>query len=55
MLQAAAPVTDQLALFGNAPHPVVDALKSIDPDAITPREALALLAKLVEQAKQSAQ
>ncbi|HET9327684.1 MAG TPA: DNA mismatch repair protein MutS [Candidatus Eisenbacteria bacterium] len=36
----------QLPLFGTAPHPVVEALRSADLDATTPLEALALLAEL---------
>jgi DNA mismatch repair protein MutS len=44
---------DQLTLFGtSAPHPVVDRLKTIDPNATTPLQALTLLAQLVEEAKQ---
>jgi DNA mismatch repair protein MutS len=43
---------DQLLLFGTlAPHPVVDRLKTIEPNATTPLQALALLAELVEEAK----
>ena len=42
----------QLALFdGQQPHPVVDRLKGLDPNATTPLQALALLAELVEEAK----
>jgi DNA mismatch repair protein MutS len=33
------------------PHPVVDRLKGLDPNATTPLQALALLAQLVEEAK----
>jgi DNA mismatch repair protein MutS len=51
-VQRAAPAADQLALFGSAAHPVVEALKQLDPDSISPREALALLAKMVEQARE---
>jgi DNA mismatch repair protein MutS len=43
---------EQLALFGAPqPHPVVDRLKTVDPNATTPLEALTLLAQLVEEAK----
>ena len=43
----------QLALFdGQQPHPVVDRLKGLDQNATTPLQALALLAELVEEAKQ---
>jgi hypothetical protein len=31
---------------------VVDRLKEIDPDALTPRQALTLLAELAEQARE---
>jgi DNA mismatch repair protein MutS len=42
----------QLTLFGTpAPHPVIDRLKAVDPNATTPLQALALLAELVEDAK----
>ncbi|WP_160153981.1 DNA mismatch repair protein MutS [Microbulbifer sp. ALW1] len=30
----------QVDLFGSAPHPAVEALKSLDPDDLTPRQAL---------------
>src|SRR5690606_9826419 len=43
----------QLALF-TAPHPALERLRAIDPDALTPREALNLLADLVEAAKEQA-
>jgi DNA mismatch repair protein MutS len=43
---------EQLALFGAPqPHPVVDRLKTVDPNATTPLQALTLLAQLVEEAK----
>jgi DNA mismatch repair protein MutS len=49
--QSVAP-EDQFTLFGTpAPHPVVDRLKAVDPNATTPLQALALLAELVEDAK----
>ena len=38
----------QLGLFG-APHPALERLRKLDPDALTPREALNLLAELVEE------
>jgi DNA mismatch repair protein MutS len=42
---------EQLGLFESAkPHPVVEELKEIDVDDLTPRQALELLAKLVEKA-----
>ncbi len=48
--------TDQLALFalGTAPHPVIDRLKTIDPNALTPLDALNLLAALVSQVRDDA-
>jgi len=46
-----APV-DQLTLFGAATHPVVDELKTIDPQQLTPLEALTLLDRLVSRARQ---
>jgi DNA mismatch repair protein MutS len=45
-------VTEQLGLFGSAPHPVVEELKQLDPNEITPIESLALLNRLVTRAKQ---
>ena len=42
---------EQLGLFDIAkPHPVVEKLKAVDVDDLTPRQALELLAKLVEEA-----
>jgi len=43
--------SDQLGLFASLPHPVVEQLKSVDPDTLTPLEALQLLAKLVNEAR----
>ena len=48
----AAPATDQLALFGTAPHPIIDRLAEVDVNGMTPIEALTTLATLAEQAKQ---
>jgi hypothetical protein len=46
---------EQLALFSTLPpHPVVDRLKTVDPNATTPLQALVLLAQLVEDAKRPA-
>ncbi|MEO5904941.1 MAG: DNA mismatch repair protein MutS [Gemmatimonadaceae bacterium] len=42
---------DQLGLFALT-HPIVDELKKMNPDAITPLEALALINRLVTRAKQ---
>lgn len=42
--------TEQLALFA-APDPVVERLRALDPDALTPLQALTLLAELSAEAK----
>jgi DNA mismatch repair protein MutS len=42
---------DQLGLFGATPHPVVEKLKAIDVDGLTPRDALALLASLIDETR----
>ncbi|HEX6626477.1 MAG TPA: DNA mismatch repair protein MutS [Gemmatimonadaceae bacterium] len=42
---------DQLALFGTATHPVVEKLKGLEPNAITPLQALETLSRLVDEAK----
>jgi hypothetical protein len=38
-------------LFGSAPHPVVARLAALDPNSMTPLEALTALAALVSEAK----
>jgi DNA mismatch repair ATPase MutS len=43
---------DQLALFGPMAHPIVDELKQLDPNAMTPIDALTLLNRLVARARQ---
>ena len=43
---------DQLALFGVMPHPVVQRLKNLDPNQMTPLQALDTLARLVDEVKQ---
>lgn len=43
---------DQLALFGPMPHPIIDELKHLDPNEMTPMDALRLLNRLVDRAKQ---
>ena len=43
---------DQLALFGPMPHPIIDELKRLDPNEMTPLDALTLLNRLVDRAKQ---
>lgn len=48
--QAITQPSGQLGLFGEK-HPVVDELSALNPDEITPRQALELLARLVEQAR----
>ena len=45
---ASEPPPDQLSLFYGS-HPVVDRLRDIDPDRLTPIQALALLAQLVDE------
>ncbi len=46
------PPADQLALFGGAPDPVVEELRSIDVDRMTPLEALSRLAELQRRARE---
>ena len=43
---------DQLALFGSQPDPIVEELKGIDPNTMTPLQALDTLARLVSDAQQ---
>jgi DNA mismatch repair protein MutS len=43
---------DQFSLFGSTQHPLLDELRKIDPERLTPIEALSLLDRLVSQAKQ---
>jgi DNA mismatch repair protein MutS len=45
------PQADQLTLFGGATHPVVSELRDIDPNAMTPLDALQRLARLVDEAR----
>ena len=40
----------QLPLFGDVPDPVVEALRTLDLDAMTPLEALSMLADLKRRA-----
>lgn len=47
-----ATTVDQLALFGSIPHPIVEELKQVDPNTLTPIDALALLSRLVSRARQ---
>jgi DNA mismatch repair protein MutS len=43
---------DQLALFGSLPNPIVEELKSLNANEMTPIEALTLLSRLVDWARQ---
>jgi DNA mismatch repair protein MutS len=43
--------SDQLALFGLMPHPIVQQLKNVDPNTMTPIQALDLLVRLVDEVK----
>jgi len=43
---------DQLALFGVMTHPVVQQLRTVDPNKMTPIQALDMLARLVDEVKQ---
>jgi DNA mismatch repair protein MutS len=43
---------DQLPLFSSVPHPVVERLASIDANALTPMQALALVDELAKLARQ---
>ena len=45
--------TGQLGLFAPAPHPVLDALAALDPDAMTPLQALATLHTLWRQVREA--
>jgi len=44
---------NQLALFGSLPNPIVEELKNLNADQMTPIEALTLLSRLVDRARQS--
>ncbi|MFL5614241.1 MAG: DNA mismatch repair protein MutS [Gemmatimonadaceae bacterium] len=44
---------DQLGLFAAAPNPIVERLAAVDTDAMTPLQALSLLAELSRDAKRS--
>jgi hypothetical protein len=43
---------EQLALFANAPDPLVDRLRDADSDHLTPMQALELLAALSREARE---
>jgi DNA mismatch repair protein MutS len=49
----ARPDTTQLALFTPGPHPVLEELQRLDPDRMTPLEALARLAELKRRAEEA--
>jgi DNA mismatch repair protein MutS len=49
---AAAADTGQLGLFASVPHPVVERLKLLDPNGVTPLQALTLLDELVRAARE---
>ena len=44
---------DQLGLFANAAHPVLERLKTVDVDSLTPLAALTLLAALADETRRS--
>jgi DNA mismatch repair protein MutS len=46
-----APDPSQLALFGALPHPVVEELKGLDLNRMTPLEALTRLAELKKKSE----
>jgi DNA mismatch repair protein MutS len=43
---------EQLPLFGSMPHPIVEEMKDLNPNDMTPIEALTALSRLVERVKQ---
>jgi hypothetical protein len=45
-------IAGQLALFGSEPDPIVEELRGIDPNTMTPLQALETLARLVSDAQQ---
>jgi DNA mismatch repair protein MutS len=44
-------VNTQLGLFASAPHPVIEKLQRLEPNQMTPLQALDVLARLVDQAR----
>ena len=52
--RAADEIAGQLALFGSEPNPIVEELRGIDPNTMTPLQALDTLARLVSDAQQKA-
>jgi DNA mismatch repair protein MutS len=51
--QLAPAPSQQLALFEATPHPLLQRLRELDPDALSPRQALELLYRLHEEAARS--
>ena len=47
----AARTDDQLALFSTATHPVIEKLKQLEPNTMTPLQALEMLSRFVDEAK----
>jgi len=47
------PRPEQLPLFSAPPHPVVERLKGVDANTLTPLQALTLLAELAEAAQRA--
>ena len=52
-MRAAAPEPTQLGLFAPAPHPLLEQLAALDPNQLTPLDALARLATLVADAQRA--
>jgi DNA mismatch repair protein MutS len=50
---APAAASDQFALFAAAPHPLVERLRGLEPNSLTPIEALTTLAALVAEARKA--
>ena len=48
-----APPADQLPLFASAPHPVINRLRDLDANQLTPIEALRLLDELTRRARET--
>ena len=51
LAERAFPAVEQLPLFGTAQHPVLDELRAVDANALTPLAALQLLAALADRAR----
>ena len=52
VLRRAEPTARQLALFSTEPHPVVEALRQLDVNSLTPLEAISKLYELQKQAQE---